>query len=424
MKLEEGTAAPTHSSQSAPEHSGPAPIRLSARVRAVRPSPTLAMATVSRKLQDAGKSIIILSIGEPDFDTEDHIKAAGIAAIQRNDTKYTEVTGTKALKQALAEKFKRDNGLVYRPDQILVSAGLKPILYNAIFATVEPGEEIIIPTPYWVSYPDIAALAEAKPVFVPCHERNGFRLAPEDLAAAITPKTRLLILNSPSNPSGAAYSASHLAALGAVLAKHPNVIVMTDEIYEHLVYDGFKAASLAAAVPALYDRTITTNGMSKGYVMTGWRLGFAAGPTSIIKAMDTLQSQTLGSPSTIAQAAAVTALTGDQGYMARNNRSFQERRDLAVEWLNRIPGLACHKPEGSFYLYPGCGGVIGRTTPAGKRIATDEDFVLALLEAEGVAAVHGGAFGHSPYFRISYALAKSELEEGLRRIERFCRSLK
>ena len=400
-----------------------APDFLSSRVKAVRPSPTLGMASISRKLREAGRDIIILSIGEPDFDTEDHIKAAGISAIERNETKYTEVSGTKALKQALIRKFECDNGLAYRPEQILVSSGLKPILYNAIFATVEPGEEIIIPAPYWVSYPDIAALAEAKPVFVPCHERNGFRLQPEDLAAAITPKTRMLILNSPSNPSGAAYAAAQLAALGAVLARHPNVLVMTDEIYEHLVYDGFKPASFAAAVPALYDRTITTNGMSKGYVMTGWRLGFAAGPVPIIQAMETLQSQTLGSPSSITQAAAIAALTGDQGYMARNNRSFQERRDLAAAWLNRIPGLSCHKPEGSFYLYPGCGGVIGRTTPQGKRIATDEDFVMGLLEAEGVAAVHGGVFGHSPYFRISYALAKSELAEGLNRIERFCRSL-
>ena len=422
MTLDTGAAASRN--RAASELATAAPSRLSSRVRAVRPSPTLAMASVSRKLRDAGRDIIILSIGEPDFDTEDHIKAAGIAAIQRNDTKYTEVTGTKALKQALAAKFERDNGLVYRPEQILVSAGLKPILYNAIFATMQPGEEIVIPTPYWVSYPDIAALAEAKPVFVPCHERNGFRLAPEDLAAAITPKTRMLILNSPSNPSGAAYSAAQLAALGAVLERHPNVLVMTDEIYEHLVYDGFKPASFAAAVPALYDRTITTNGMSKGYVMTGWRLGFAAGPIPIIQAMETLQSQTLGSPSTIAQAAAVTALTGDQGYMARNARSFQERRDLAVEWLNRISGLSCHKPEGAFYLYPGCRGVIGRTTPQGKRIATDEDFVISLLEAEGVAAVHGGVFGHSPYFRISYALAKTELAEALKRIERFCHSLK
>ena len=399
------------------------PDLLSARVRAVRPSPTLSMASLSRKLREAGRDIIILSIGEPDFDTEDHIKVAGISAIQRNDTKYTEVAGTKAIKQALADKFQRDNGLTYRPDQVLVSSGLKLILHTAIFATVNPGEEIIIPAPYWVSYPDIAALADAKPVFVPCHERNGFRLAPEDLAAAITPKTRMLILNSPGNPSGAAYSAAQLAVLGEVLARYPNVLVMTDEIYEHLVYDGFKAASFAAAVPAMYDRTITTNGMSKGYVMTGWRLGFAAGPKPIIDAMETLLSQMLGSASSIAQAAAVAALDGDQDYMARNNRSFQERRDLAVEWLNAIPGLTCHKPEGAFYLYPGCGGVLSRTTPQGRHIATDEDFVMALLEAEGVAAVHGSVFGHSPYFRISYALAKSDLAEALKRIERFCRSL-
>ena len=372
-----------------------------------------------------------LSIGEPDFDTEDFIKEAGIAAIRRNDTKYTEVSGTKALRQALARKLARDNGLAYTPEQITVSGGLKLILHNAMFATVEPGEEVIIPAPYWVSYPDIASLVGAKPVFVPCAEANGFRLQPDDLAAAITPKTRMLILNTPSNPTGAAYSAAQLRALGDVLAAHPDIWVLTDEIYEHLVYDDFKTVSFAAACPALFDRTITTNGMSKGYVMTGWRLGFAAGPTDIIKAMDTLQSQNLGSPSSIAQAAAIVALDGEPGqegrnsetYMQRNARSFQARRDLAVEWLNRIPGLTCHKPEGAFYLYPGCAGVNGKATPAGMRIATDEDFVLALLEAEGVAAVHGGAFGHSPYFRISYALAKADLAEALARIERFCRAL-
>jgi aspartate aminotransferase len=409
---------------SARARDGNTALRLSDRVKAVRPSPTLGMAATARKLEDKGKSIIVLSMGEPDFNTEEHIKEAGIAAIRDNNTKYTEVAGTKALKQALANKLARDNGLSYRPEQILVSAGLKPILHNAMFAVLNPGDEIIIPAPYWVSYPDIAGLAGATPVFVACDEKNGFRLDPNGLAAAITPKTRMLILSTPSNPSGAAYSAGQLAALGRVLVQHPDVIVLTDEIYEHLVYDGFKAASFAAAVPELYDRTLTTNGLSKGYVMTGWRLGFAAGPVEIIKAMETLQSQTLGSPSTIAQAAAITALNGDQDYMKRNARSFQERRDMAVEWLNRMPGVSCHKPEGAFYLYPSCAGVIGRTTLSGKRIASDEDFVMSLLEAEGVAAVHGGAFGHSPYFRISYALAKEDLAEALGRLERFCQSLR
>ncbi len=406
--------------------------RLTSRVRAVRPSPTLAMGALSRQLQEAGRNIINLSMGEPDYDTEDFIKDAGIAAIRRNETKYTEVSGTKALRQALAEKLKRDNGITYSPDQIIVSSGLKLIIYNAIFATVEPGEEIIIPAPYWVSYPDIASLAGANPIFVTCHEKNGFRLDPADLEAAIGPRTRMLILNTPNNPSGATYSDRQLKALGETLKRHPDVLILTDEIYEHLVYDGFKAVSLAAACPALYDRTITSNGMSKGYVMTGWRLGFAAGPRDIIKAMDTLQSQNLGSPSSIAQAAAVVALGGESSrdgrnvetYMQRNARSFQERRNFAVDWLNHIPGLNCHRPEGAFYLYPGCAGAIGKTTPTGRRIATDEDFVLALLEAEGVAAVHGGAFGHSPYFRISYALAKSDLEEALRRIARFCKALR
>lgn len=406
--------------------------RLSSRVEAVRPSPTLAMAAMTRKLKDEGREVIILSMGEPDFDTEEFIKEAGIAAIRRNETKYTEVSGTKAFREALSRKFRDDNGIDYAPDQIIVSSGLKLILFNAIYATVDPGDEIIIPAPYWVSYPDIAMLAGAKPVFVACHEANGFRLAPADLEAAIGPRTRMLILNTPSNPSGATYSAEQLRGLGEVLERHPAVTVLTDEIYEHLVYDGFKMASFAAACPQLYDRTITCNGMSKGYVMTGWRLGFAAGPRAIIKAMDTLQSQNLGSASSIAQAAAIAALAGEPKrdgqnaltYMQRNARSFQERRDLAVAWLNRIPGLNCHKPEGAFYLYPGCRGVIGKTTPAGKRIETDEDFVLAMLDAEGIGAVHGGAFGHSPYFRISYALSKAELEEALTRIERFCRSLR
>ncbi len=406
--------------------------RLSARVQAVRPSPTLNMAEMTRKLKDQGREVIILSMGEPDFDTEDFIKEAGVAAIRRNETKYTEVSGTRALRNALAMKFKRDNGIDYAADQIIVSSGLKLILFNAIYATVDPGDEILIPAPYWVSYPDIAMLAGAKPVFVACQESNGFRLDPKDLEKAITSKTRMLILNSPNNPSGATYSAEQLRGIGDVLTRHPNVIVLTDEIYEHLVYDGFEVASFAAACPELYDRTITCNGMSKGYVMTGWRLGFAAGPRDIIKAIDTLQSQNLGSPSSIAQAAAIVALEGEpmhegrntETYMQRNARSFAQRRDLAAEWLDRIPGLNCHKPEGAFYLYPGCAGVIGKSTPDGKCIETDEDFVIAMLEAEGIGAVHGGAFGHSPYFRISYAMEKSELEEALRRIERFCRSLR
>ncbi len=411
---------------------GAAQSRLSTRVQAVRTSPTLNMAAMTRKLQEQGRKVIILSMGEPDFDTEEFIKEAGISAIRRNETKYTEVSGTRAFREALSEKFKRDNDINYAADQIIVSSGLKLIIFNAIYATVDPGDEIIIPAPYWVSYPDIAMLAGAKPVFVACQEKNGFRIDPTDLEKAISPKTRMLILNTPNNPSGAAYSAEQLRDIGGVLGRHPKVIVLTDEIYEHLVYDGFKAASFAAACPEFYDRTITCNGMSKGYVMTGWRLGFAGGPRNIIKAMDTLQSQNLGSPSSIAQAAAIVALEGEpkregqntETYMQRNARSFQMRRDLAVDWLNRIPGLNCHKPEGAFYLYPGCAGVIGKTTPQGRRIETDEDFVFAMLESEGIGAVHGGAFGHSPYFRISYAMEKSELEEALRRIEHFCRSLR
>jgi aspartate aminotransferase len=411
--------------------SEPTSSRLSSRVRALRPSPTLAMGALALRLKEAGRSIIGLSMGEPDFDTEDFIKEAGIAAIRGNDTKYTEVSGSKAVRQALAEKLKRDNGLTYGIDQILVSGGLKLIIYNAILATVEPGEEVLIPAPYWVSYPDIAGLAGAQPTFIDCPESRGFRLDPDALDAAITPKTRMLILNTPSNPSGAAYSEAELKAIGQVLQRHPKVLVLTDEIYEHLVYDGFKTVSMAAACPELYDRIITTNGMSKGYVMTGWRLGFAAGPRDIIKAMDTLQSQNLGSASSIAQAAAIVALKGEgpegrnsENYMQRNARSFQERRDLAVAAFNRMPGISCHKPEGAFYLFPGCAGAIGKTTPGGKHIASDEDFIMALLEEEGVAAVPGTVFGKSPYFRISYALAKTDLQEALGRIDRFCRALK
>lgn len=404
--------------------------RLSHRVRAARPSPTLAMADLTRTLRDQGRDVIILSMGEPDFDTEDFIKDAGIAAIRNNDTKYTEVAGTRALRKALSEKFRRDNALHYPPEQIIVASGLKPILHNAIFAALDPGDEIIIPAPYWPSYPDIAMLAGAKPVFAPCHETNGFRLAPADLEAAITPQTRMLILNTPNNPTGATYTAPQLQALGEVLRRHPKIWILTDEIYEHLTYDGIKSASMAAICPELMDRTITCNGMSKGYVMTGWRLGFAAGPPDIIREMDKLQSQTLGSPSSIAQAAAIAALAGQdpalntEPYMQRNARSFQQRRDFAAEWLHRIPGLHCHKPEGAFYLYPGCQGVLGKTTPTNQRLETDEDFVLAMLEAEAIGAVPGTAFGQSPYFRISYAMAQPTLAEALTRIERFCRSLR
>jgi aspartate aminotransferase len=397
---------------------------LAARLDNIKPSPTIAVTQKARELKAAGRDVIGLGAGEPDFDTPDNIKEAAMDAIRRGETKYTDVDGTPALKQAICAKFRRENGLDYKPEQISVGTGGKQVLFNAIVATVNPGDEVIIPAPYWVSYPDIVLLAEGTPVCVPCSQNNQFKLLPEDLEAAITPKTKWLILNSPSNPTGAGYSRAELRALADVLLEHPQVWVLTDDMYEHLVYDGFEFSTIAQVEPRLYERTLTMNGVSKAYCMTGWRIGYGGGPVPLIKAMAKLQSQSTTNPSSISQAAAVAALNGPQDFIPEHNRQFKARRDLVVEMLNQAPGLHCHRPEGAFYVYPSCAGVIGKTTPQGKAIRTDEDFVTYLLEAEGVAAVHGAAFGLSPFFRISYATATETLKEACMRIQRACKALR
>ena len=396
---------------------------IAGRLSRIKPSPTIAVSQKARELKAAGRDVISLGVGEPDFDTPDNIKAAGIAAIQRGDTKYTAVDGTAELKEAISAKFKRENGLDYAPDQITVGTGGKQVIFNALMATLDPGDEVIIPAPYWVSYPDMAILAEGKPVIVPCGQNNLFKMQAEDLEAAITPKTKWLILNSPSNPTGAAYTRDQMKALTDVLKRHGHVWVLTDDIYEHLVYDGFEFTTPAQVEPALYGRTLTMNGVSKAYCMTGWRIGFAGGPKELIKAMAKVQSQSTTNPSSISQAAAVEALNGPQDFIAEHNGVFKERRDLVAERMDTCPGLQCHKPEGAFYVYPSCAGAIGKQTPDGKTIETDEDFVTYLLETEGVSAVHGEAFGLSPYFRISYATATEVLEEACLRIQRACEEL-
>ena len=397
---------------------------LADRLDRIKPSPTIAVTMKARELKAQGRDIIGLGAGEPDFDTPENIKQAAIKAINSGDTKYTNVDGTDALKKAIIAKFKRENNLDYKIDQITVGTGGKQVLYNALVATVNPGDEVIIPAPYWVSYPDIVHLAEGTPVPVECGQNHQFKLQPEMLEAAITPKTKWLILNSPSNPTGAAYTAKELRALADVLLKHPHVWVLTDDMYEHLVYDNFKFATLAEVEPKLYDRTLTMNGVSKSYCMTGWRIGYAGGPANLIKAIAKIQSQSTSNPSSISQAAAVEALNGPQDFIAKHNVSFKERRDMVVEMLNKAKGLHCHKPEGAFYVYPSCAGAIGKTTPEGKKIATDDDFVTYLLESEGVAAVQGSAFGLSPHFRISYATSTEALKDACTRIIRACDKLK
>ncbi len=393
------------------------------RLSRIKPSATIAVSQKARELKAAGRDVIGLGAGEPDFETPDNIKKAGIAAIEGGDTRYTAVDGTPALKQAICDKFKRDNGLTYTPDQVIVGTGGKQVLYNAFMATLNPGDEVIIPAPFWVSYPDMVLLAEGEPVIVPCSQNNNFKLRAEDLEAAITPKTKWIILNSPSNPTGAAYSHDDMKAITEVLKKHEHVWVLTDDMYEHLVYDDFKFVTPAQVEPALFDRTLTMNGVSKAYCMTGWRIGYAGGPKDLIKAMTKIQSQSTSNPSSISQAAAVEALNGPQGFIAEHNEAFKVRRDLVVEMLNKCPGLACHRPEGAFYVYPSCAGTIGKKTPEGKTIASDGDFVTYILEAEGVAAVQGEAFGLSPYFRISYATSNEALTEACTRIKRACEAL-
>jgi aspartate aminotransferase len=393
------------------------------RLQRVKPSPTIAVSMKAAELKAAGKDVIGLGAGEPDFDTPANIKAAAKAAIDKGDTKYTAVDGTPALKKAIAAKFKRENGLDYAPNQISVGTGGKQVLYNALMATVNPGDEVIVPAPYWVSYPDMVILAEGTPVEVACSENQGFKLTAEALEAAITPKTKWLILNSPSNPTGAAYTKADLRALADVLLKHPHVWVMTDDMYEHLVYDDFKFTTIAEVEPKLYDRTLTVNGVSKAYCMTGWRIGYAGGPAQLIKAMSAIQSQSTSNPSSISQAAAVEALNGSQDFIPANNKVFKERRDLVVKMLNEAKGLRCPKPEGAFYVFPSCAGTIGKKTPDGKVIATDTDFVTYLLESVGVAVVQGSAFGLAPYFRISYATSTEALRDACTRIQKACAAL-
>ncbi len=397
--------------------------QIAKRLSRIKPSPTIAVSQKARELKAAGRDVIGLGAGEPDFDTPDNIKQAAIAAIERGETKYTAVDGTPELKAAIVEKFKRDNGLDYKPEQITVGTGGKQVLYNALMATLDPGDEVVIPAPFWVSYPDMVLLAEGEPVAVPCSQNNSFKLRAEDLENAITPKTKWLILNSPSNPTGVAYSHDEMKAVTDVLKAHPQVWVMTDDMYEHLVYDGFEFVTPAQVEPELYDRTLTVNGVSKAYAMTGWRIGYAGGPAELIKAMSKMQSQSTSNPSSISQAAAVEALSGPQDYIAERNAVFKERRDLVVELLNTCPGLQCHKPEGAFYVYPSCAGTIGKKTPSGASIKSDTDFVTYLLEAEGVAAVQGEAFGLSPYFRISYATSTEALREACARIKSACEAL-
>lgn len=390
----------------------------------IQPSATIAISNKAMTLKAEGRDVIGLAAGEPDFDTPQNIKDAAIKAIQAGKTKYTAVDGIPELKKAIVDKFKRENGLDYKPSQVSVGTGGKQVLFNALMATVNPGDEVIVPAPYWVSYPDIVMLAGGTPVFVEGKLENGFKLQAADLEKAITPKTKWLILNSPSNPSGAAYSRAELKALTDVLLKHPNVWVLSDDMYEHLVYDDFEFTTPAQVEPKLYDRTLTMNGVSKSYCMTGWRIGYGAGPEQLIKAMAKLQSQSTSNPSSIAQWAAVEALNGPQDFIAKNNEVFKQRRDLVVSMLNQAKGISCPTPEGAFYVYPSCLGCIGKTAPSGNVIRNDEDFVTELLAAEGVAAVHGAAFGMSPFFRISYATATEVLEDACKRIQRFCGNLR
>jgi len=397
---------------------------LADRLSRIKPSATLAMTKLALEMKAAGRDVISLSAGEPDFDTPENIRAAAIRAIQSGQTRYTAVDGTPELKKAVAAKFKRENGLDYAPAQIIVGTGGKQVLFNALLATLNPDDEVVIPAPYWVSYPDIVLVAEGTPVAVQCPQNNGFKMRAEDLEEAITRKTKWLILNSPSNPTGAAYTAAELRALADVLLRHPDVWVLADDMYEHLVYDDFKFTTIAQIEPKLYPRTLTLNGVSKAYCMTGWRIGFAGGPTELIKAMTTLQSQSTSNPSSISQAASVEALNGPKDFIPKHNASFKARRDLVVELLNRAPGLHCPRPEGAFYVYPSCAGTIGKRTPKGKVIENDTDFVQYLLEAEGVAVVQGVAFGLSPHFRISYATSTEALTEACKRIQRACAALK
>ena len=396
---------------------------LSKTLDRVKPSPTIAVSNLAMELKAQGRDIISLGAGEPDFDTPAHIRAAGIKAIEAGKTRYTAVDGIPELKQAICAKFKRDNGLDYAPNQVSVGTGGKQVLYNALMATLNPGDEVVIPAPYWVSYPDMVMLAGGTPVFIEATLENAFKITADQVEAAITPATKWFLFNSPSNPTGAGYSREELKALTDVLMRHPHVWVLTDDMYEHLAYDDFAFCTPAQVEPALYDRTLTVNGVSKAYAMTGWRIGYAAGPKPLIDAMRKIQSQSTSNPCTISQWAAVEALNGTHDFVAPNNAMFARRRDLVVKALNAIPGVTCPVPEGAFYVYPSIKGLIGKTSPAGTVITDDEVFARALLEETGVAVVFGAAFGLSPNFRISYATSDAALTEACARIQRFCAAL-
>jgi aspartate aminotransferase len=396
---------------------------LSSSLARVKPSPTIAVSNMARELKAAGKDVIGLGAGEPDFDTPDNIKAAAKAAIDAGKTKYTAVDGIPELKQAICAKFKRDNGLDYTPEQVSVGTGGKQILINALMATLNPGDEVVIPAPYWVSYPDMVLLAGGEPVIAEASIQTGFKLTPDQLEAAITPKTKWLIFNSPSNPTGAGYTHSELKALTDVLLRHPHVWVMTDDMYEHLVYGDFEFCTPAQVEPKLYDRTLTCNGVSKAYAMTGWRIGYAAGPKELIGAMRKIQSQSTSNPCSISQWAALEALNGTQDFIPANNATFVRRRDMVVEMLNAAEGISCPTPEGAFYVYPSIAGCIGKTSPGGVKITDDETFATALLEERGVAVVFGAAFGLSPNFRVSYATSDEALKAACTRIQEFCAAL-
>jgi len=396
---------------------------LAARLARIKPSPTIAVTTKAQELKAAGRDVIGLGAGEPDFDTPEHVKQAAIDALRQGKTKYTPVNGVPELRQAIRAKFKRENGLDYSIDQISVGCGGKQVLYNAFLATLNPGDEVIFAAPYWVSYPDMVLLCEGTPIPLDCPASTGFKLTPEQLERAITPKTKWLLLNSPSNPSGAAYTRAELKALCDVLVRHPHVWVMSDDMYEHLTYDNFEFTTPAQLEPRLYERTLTINGVSKAYCMTGWRLGYAGGPLPLVKAMNAVQSHSTTHTASLTQWAAVAALNGPQDFIPKHNKAFQDRRDLVVSMLNQANGIHCPKPEGAFYVYPSCAGTIGRKTPSGTTLKSDEDFVTYLLESEGVAVVQGSAFGLAPHFRISYATSTEALEEACRRIQRACGAL-
>ncbi|WP_300515366.1 pyridoxal phosphate-dependent aminotransferase [Aliiroseovarius sp.] len=396
---------------------------LSATLDRVKPSPTIAVSNLAAELKAAGKDVIGLGAGEPDFDTPDNVKAAAVAAIDAGKTKYTAVDGIAELKAAICAKFARENGLTYEPAQVSVGTGGKQILYNALMATLNPGDEVIIPAPYWVSYPDMVLLAGGEPVVVECGIEDAFKMTPEALEAAITPKTKWLIFNSPSNPTGAGYSWDEMKALTEVLMRHPHVWVMTDDMYEHLVYGDFTFCTPAQVEPGLYDRTLTCNGVSKAYAMTGWRIGYAAGPKELIAAMRKIQSQSTSNPCSVSQWAAVEALNGPQDFIEGNKAVFRRRRDLVVEMLNEATGITCPVPDGAFYVYPSIAGCLGKTSAGGVKIGDDEAFAKALLEEKGVAVVFGSAFGLSPNFRVSYATSDEALKEACARIQAFCAEL-